>query len=296
MVIKRSKGERTFEVFNILLMLFLMFITIYPLWYVLACSFSDPIKLMGHEGFLFWPLGTPTLKGYEMTFASNNIAVGYRNTLFYVVAGTSINLLMTSLGAYVLTRKGFMIAKPMSIMCVVTMYFSGGLIPSFLLVKNLGLYDSVWAIILPTAINVWNLMIMRTFFAGIPQALEESAIIDGANDWVVFTRVILPLSKPIIAVMVLYYGVDHWNSYFHAQIYLRDRKLYPLQLFLREILVKNVGATTTTVTASDMQQESYYRELLQYCSIVVSTVPILCVYPFLQKYFVQGVMIGAIKG
>lgn len=296
MVIKRTRGERIFEVFNILLMLLLMFLTIYPLWYVLVSSVSDPVKLMGHEGFLFVPLGEPTFKGYEMTFASNNILIGYRNTLFYVIVGTFINLLMTSLGAYVLTRRGFLLAKPLSIMCVVTMYFSGGLIPSFLLVKNLGLYDTVWAILLPTAINVWNLLIMRTFFSGIPAALEESAIIDGANDWVVFTRVILPLSKPIIAVMVLYYGVDHWNSWFQAQIYLRDRTLYPLQLFLREILVKNVGATTTTVTAEQMQQESYYRELLQYCTIIVSTLPVLCVYPFLQKYFVQGVMIGAIKG
>ena len=209
MVIKRTRGERIFEVFNILLMLLLMFLTIYPLWYVLVSSVSDPVKLMGHEGFLFVPLGEPTFKGYEMTFASNNILIGYRNTLFYVIVGTFINLLMTSLGAYVLTRRGFLLAKPLSIMCVVTMYFSGGLIPSFLLVKNLGLYDTVWAILLPTAINVWNLLIMRTFFSGIPAALEESAIIDGANDWVVFTRVILPLSKPIIAVMVLYYGVDH---------------------------------------------------------------------------------------
>ena len=296
MVIKRTRGERIFEVFNILLMLLLMFLTIYPLWYVLVSSVSDPVKLMGHEGFLFVPLGEPTFKGYEMTFASNNILIGYRNTLFYVIVGTFINLLMTSLGAYVLTRRGFLLAKPLSIMCVVTMYFSGGLIPSFLLVKNLGLYDTVWAILLPTAINVWNLLIMRTFFSGIPAALEESAIIDGANDWVVFTRVILPLSKPIIAVMVLYYGVDHWNSWFQAQIYLRDRTLYPLQLFLREILVKNVGATTTTVTAEQMQQESYYRELLQYCTIIVSTRPVLCVYPCLQKYFGQGGMIGAIKG
>ncbi|NLB91668.1 MAG: carbohydrate ABC transporter permease [Clostridiales bacterium] len=296
MVIKRSRGERIFEFFNVLLMVFLMFITVYPLLYVIFCSVSDPIKLMGHEGFLFWPLGEPTLKGYQMTLASRNIVIGYRNTIFYVVVGTFINLIMTSLGAYVLTRKDFLLAKPMSIMCVITMYFSGGLIPSFLLIKNLGLYDTVWSLLLPGAINTWNLLIMRTFFQGLPVSLEESAIIDGASDWVVFKSIILPLSKPIIAVMVLYYGVTHWNSWFQASIYLRNRSLYPLQLYLREILVLNVGATTTTVTAEQMVQESYYRELLQYCAIVVATIPILCVYPFVQKYFVQGVMIGAIKG
>ena len=296
MIVKKTHSQKTFDVFNYLFMIFLIFITVYPLIYVLFASISDPKLLMGHTGFLWKPLGTPTLEGYKMTLKNPNVLVGYRNTLFYVVFGTLINLVMTSLGAYCVTRRQFAIKTPMLIMVTVTMFFSGGLIPTFTLIKSMGLYNTVWAILLPGAISSWNLIIMKTFFQGLPDALEESAMIDGANDWHIFTRIVLPLSKPVIAVMVLYYGVAHWNSWFQAMIYLRDRSMFPLQLFLREVLMLNASASGQTPTVDMMVTQSYYKELLQYCVVLVATVPILCVYPFLQKYFVKGVMVGAIKG
>lgn len=296
MVVKKSLGSIVFDIINHIFMVFLMFITIYPLLYVLFASISDPKLLMGHTGFLWKPLGTPTLEGYKLTLKNPNVLIGYRNTIFYVVVGTSIQLLMTSLGAYVVTRKNFLLKKPLLIFITITMFFSGGLIPTFTLIQALHMYNTVWAILLPGAISSWNLIIMKTFFQGIPAGLEESAMIDGANDWQVFSKIIIPLSKPVIAVMVLYYGVGQWNSWFQPMIYLRDRSKFPLQLFLREILMLNANATGKLPTVSAMVTQSFYKELLQYCVVLVATVPILCVYPFLQKYFVKGVMVGAIKG
>lgn len=296
MVIQKTIGQRVFDVFNYLFMIALIGITLYPLLYVLFASVSDPKLLMGFEGFLVKPLGDMTLQGYKLTFRNPNVLVGYRNTLFYVVVGTLLNVSLTSLGAYCVTRKRFALRKVMLVMVTVTMFFSGGLIPLFIVVKTLHIYDTIWAILLPTAISSWNLIIMKTFFQGLPSELEESAMIDGASDWDIFTRIILPLSKPVIAVMVLYYGVAHWNGWFNHMIFLRDRNLFPLQLFLREILMLNASAGGQTPTVDAMVTQSYYKELLQYCVIIVATVPILLVYPFLQKYFVKGVMIGAIKG
>ena len=251
---------------------------------------------MGFEGFLIKPLGKWTLEGYKLTLSNPNVVTGYRNTLFYVVVGTAINVVMTALGAFCVTRKHFGLKKPMLIMLTITMFFSGGMIPLFLIVQTLNIYNTIWAILLPGAMSSWNLIIMKTFFEGIPESLEESATIDGASDWEVFIRIILPLSKPVIAVMVLFYGVNNWNAWFNHMIFLRDRQLFPLQLFLREILMLNASASGQTPTVGSMVTQSYYKELLQYCVIIVATVPILCIYPFLQKYFVKGVMIGAIKG
>lgn len=296
MVQQKTISYRIFTVFNYLFMAFLMLITIYPLLYVIFASISDPVLLLGHNGLLVRPLGTPTLKGYEMTLSNPNIALGYRNTLFYVIVGTSINLVMTSMGAYVVTKKSFRLRNLMMGIMTLCMFFSGGLIPMFMLIRSLNMFDTVWAILLPGAISVWNLIIMRTFFAGIPNDLEEAAYIDGAGDWTVFSRIIIPLSKPVIAVMVLYYGVGHWNSWFSASIYLRDRNLMPLQTFLREILTLSGNAAGQTPTVEMQVTQSYYKELLQYCTIIVATLPILAIYPFLQKYFVKGVMIGSIKG
>lgn len=294
MVHKRNISERIFDICNFIFMGILVVVTIYPLLYVIFASISDPKLLLAADGLLLRPLGKITFKGYEITFKNPNILTGYKNTVFYVVIGTSLNVFMTALGAYVLSRKQFMIRKLVMKLIVVTMFFNGGIIPMFFIIQKLHLYDTRWSIILPTAISAYNLIIMRTFFYNIPQSLEEAAIIDGANDWQVFRRVIIPLSKPVFAVMVLYYGVSHWNSWFSASIYLRDRDTFPLQLFLREILI----TSSTQSQASDMTQmmeESLYKELIQYCTIAVSTIPILCVYPFLQKYFVKGVMIGAVK-
>lgn len=296
MIVKKKLIHRVFDACNYLFMAFLIVITLYPVLYVVFASLSDPKLLMGHTGLLFRPLGQMTLQGYKLAFSNPNVLIGYRNTIFYVVVGTMINLIMTSLGAYCVTRRHFKLKKPMLIMVTITMFFSGGMIPMFTLIKSMGLYNTVWAILIPGAISSWNLILMKTFFQGIPDAMEESAMIDGANDWHIFIKIILPLSKPIIAVMVLYYGVGRWNSWFDAMIYLRDRTMFPLQLFLREMLMMNASASGQAPTVDLMVAQSYYKELLQYCVILIATLPILCIYPFLQKYFVKGVMVGAIKG
>ena len=200
---------------------------------------------------------------------------------------------MTTLAAFVLTRKHFKIRRFMSKAMIFTMYFSGGIIPLFVIVTSLKIYNTPLSVLLPTAISTYNVIITRTFFQNIPENLEESAIIDGAGDWTVFSRIVMPLSKAVIAVIALYYAVGHWNSWFNAMIFLRDRNLYPLQLFLRELLILN---NTANEASSDFVELSLARDLVKYCTIIVSTVPILIVYPFAQRYFVQGVMIGAVKG
>lgn len=220
------------------------------------------------------------------------IFLSYQNTVIYVVLGTVINIFMTTLGAYGLSRKNVLLSNAIMFFIVFTMFFSGGLIPMYLLMQNLSLINTRWAMWLPGMIGTTNLIIMRTSFKAIPSSLEESARIDGANDFVILYRVIVPLSKPVIAVMLLYYGVGHWNSWFNAMIYLQDRNLYPLQLILREILIDS----TTDVIELGGDDSEPIAQTIKYATIMVATVPILCVYPFLQKYFVKGVMIGAIKG
>lgn len=292
MITKKSFGEKTFDAYNIIFMTFLIIVTIYPVLYVVFASLSDPIKLMAHEGALWKPLGF-TLKGYKLVLSNPNIIIGYRNTAIYVFAGTAINLLLTSLGAYVLSRKKFLLKNFFMIIVVITMYFSGGLIPRYFVIRNLGMIDKIWALILPNAINTWNLIIMITAFSGIPDEIEESAKIDGANDIRILFRIILPLSLPVVAVLALYYGVAHWNAWFDAMVFLKSRTLFPLQLFLREILIQN---ETTDMSTDVMLDAAYYSELIKYCTIIISTVPITCLYPFLQKYFVKGIMIGSLKG
>ncbi len=290
---KKSKGETVFGVCNVLFMLLMIVITLYPVWYVVTCSFSDSNFLIGDKGLMLLPKGF-SLSAYQSVLKNPNIAVGYRNTLFVVVVGTLVNVLMSSLAAFVLTRKQFAIKKVMMTMIIITMYFGGGLVPTYLVVyKYLGLGDTLWALILPGAINTYNMIIMKTNFASIPSSLEESAAIDGANEIVVLFRIVLPLSLPIIAVMVLFYGVAHWNSWFNALIYIRKPALYPLQLRLREILLINdVSSMTAGADASDKYNIG---ESIKYATIMVATVPILLVYPFIQKYFVKGMMIGAVK-
>jgi putative aldouronate transport system permease protein len=250
---------------------------------------------MRHRGLLFKPLGEVTFSAYTMVIFNNpNILSGYRNTLFYVAFGTFVNLVMTIFGAYALSRKKVKLGQPIMFAITFTMLFSGGLIPLFLLIRDLGWINSQLAVIIPTAINVYNLIILRTNFQALPDSLEESAKMDGANDFVILFRIALPLSKAAIAVMVLYYGVAHWNSWFPAMVYLRKRELYPLQLILREILITN--NIDNMITGADAGDRAPIGVAIQYATIIVSTLPILAIYPFLQKYFVKGVMIGAIKG
>ena len=295
MVIRKTIGDYVFDVFNYLFLAALTLITLYPFVHVVAGATSAPGALIGHRGVLLWPQGGFTLKAFQLVFRNPNIVTGYRNTLIVVVGGTALNILMTSLGAYVLSRKQFAVRNVMMFLIIFTMYFGGGMIPRYLFLRNyLGIGDNLWALILPGAISAYNLIIMRTSFAGVPASLEESARIDGANDWVILFRIVLPLSMATVAVMILFYGVSHWNTWFDAMIFLRTRSKYPLQLILREILVNdNTEAMTMGMGADDVEMLS---DNLKYATIVVATLPILCVYPTIQRHFVKGVMIGAVKG
>lgn len=293
MTTRKTFGEILFDFLNLLFLGALSLIFIYPLIYVIFASFSDPVRLSQHTGILWKPLGF-SLAGYKLVLTTSSIGIGYLNTIFYVVAGTLLNILLSSLGAYVLSRKNLYIRRPMSLAIVFTMYFSGGLIPFFLAVKGYGLYDSRMALILPVAINTWNLIIMRTAFSQVPDGLEEAARIDGANDFVILFRIILPVVKSTIAVMVLFYAVQQWNAWFNAMVFLRDRSKFPLQLFLREILL-SASTIDVTKSAGDSLTDVFAYSLIKYCTIVVTTLPILCIYPFLQKYFTKGVMIGSLK-
>jgi ABC-type sugar transport system, permease component len=290
MVEKSTFSERVFMVIVYVLLGLLALACLYPMVHVLFASISDPLKLMLHSGTLLWPKGF-SLKGYEIVLANKNIATGYMNTLIYLGAGTAINMLLTTLGAYALSRKGYMFKKTITLIIVFTMYFSGGLIPNFLLVKGIGIYNTRWALLLPTAIATWNLIVMRTSFQSIPESLEESAKIDGANDYTVLFRIFLPVSKATLAVMMLFYAVGHWNAWFNAMVYLRDRKLYPLQLFLREILLANSSANSVNPDADVY----FLDEVIKFATIIISTIPILFVYPFVQRYFMSGVMLGSLK-
>ncbi|MFE5321727.1 carbohydrate ABC transporter permease [Paenibacillus sp. NPDC056579] len=293
MVVKKTVGDYIFDSVNLIILAALAVITAYPFVYVIFASLSSADELTAHSGLLLKPLNL-SLEAYKAVLKNPIIYSGYMNTLFIVVVGTAYNIIMTSMGAFVLSRKDFFWRKPITIMIVFTMFFGGGLIPNFLLVKSLGLMDSIWALIIPGAIGTWNLIIMRTAFQGIPDSLVESAHIDGAHDFIILFKIILPLALPTIAVMVLYYGVGHWNAWFGAMIYLRNRELWPLQLALREILISN--STDEMMSGTVAQDRAAIGETIKYATIMVATLPILAAYPFLQKYFVKGVMVGALKG
>ena len=297
---KHSFGDKCFVAVNGALLTALTIICVYPVLYVLFGSFSDPMKFATHKGFLIAPVGF-TIDGYRLVFQNPGILSGYMNTLIYVVFGTMINMIFTCLGAYGFSRKNLMLGWPLFLMVLFTMYFGGGLIPTYLNIQKLGLLDTRWAILLPGAISTYNMIVMRTAFAAIPSSLEESARIDGANDLVIFLRIILPLSKATLAVIILFYAVGHWNSWFSAMIYLRNRDLFPLQTIMREILLsgdlQNMSNVSSMVEGDTGEiYIMYARQLVKYCTIIIATVPVLCIYPFVQRYFVQGVMIGAVKG
>lgn len=286
----KAMGDRIFIIAVYVLMGLMALACLYPMWHVVMASFSDPIELMRHTGVIWKPLGI-SLEGYRVVIQNPNIPVSYLNTIFYVLLGTSINMLLTTLGAYALSRKGFMFKKTLTLLIVFTMYFNAGLVPNFLLVKGLGLYNTVWALVLPGAVSTWNLIVMKTSFQAVPVSLEESARLDGANDFTILFRIFLPLSKATVAVMILFYAVAHWSSWFNAMIYLRDRSKFPLQLIMREILIANSTSGNTLMDTDAM----FLQDVVKYATIVVSTVPILFIYPFAQKYFMAGVMMGSVK-
>lgn len=294
MVTKRTKGEYIFDIINTLIMILMIVITFYPMYYVITCSLSNSMYLLGDKGLMLLPKGF-SLESYKAVLQNPNIMTGYRTTIIVVLLGTALNVIMTSFAAFLLTRNDFRIKKALTYMMIFTMYFSGGMIPSYLLIyKFLNLGDTLLALILPGAISTYNMIIMRTNFAAIPKSLEESAYLDGANEVVMLFRIIMPLSLPIIAVMVLFYGVGHWNAWFNAMLYLRTRSRYPLQLILREILLIN---STDSMSGDAGAADKYMiGESIKYATIIVATLPILFVYPFIQKYFVKGMMVGAVKG
>lgn len=273
-------------------------LTLYPLIYVLSASFSDPVSVTTGKVTLL-PV-QPTLDGYATIFQYGPIWLGYRNTLFYTIVGTLINMAVTLPCAYALSRRDFVGRNVLSIFFAFTMFFSGGLIPTYLVVKQLKMLNTVWALLLPTAMSVWNMIIARTYFQNsIPTGLEEAATIDGCSNLKLFFQIILPLSQPIIAVLILYYAVGHWNEYFNALIYLNDQNIYPLQLILRNILLLDQMfdmMDSDPEARQEMMRLLQMKESMKFGIIVLSTLPVMVLYPFLQKFFVKGVMIGAIKG
>jgi len=291
-LLTRTPAERIYQLFNYLFLTGLGILTVYPFIYVLFASVSEPSKLVFSTGLLLYPKGF-TLKAYEMVFKNPSIYVGYANTLFYVVMGTAVNIFMTTLGAYVLSREGLLLRKGIMLMFVFTMYFNGGLIPNYMLIKSLHMDNTRWALIIPVAISTWNLIIMTTSFKSVPKPMIESAKMDGAGEWRVLCQVVVPLSIPLIMVIVLYYSVGHWNSWFNAMIYLRKREMFPLQLFLREILVKSQLSEMTAASGGNEVED--VGVTIKHATVIVSALPILLVYPYVQKHFVKGIMIGAIK-
>lgn len=289
----RSVGEKLFDMFNYALLTIITLCTLYPLIYVLFASLSDPTRYMQHSGVLLKPLDM-TFNAYRLVFDNPMIIQGYMNTFLIVTGGLVLNITLTAFGAYALSRKGLRYRKQLMLFIVFTMFFSGGLIPLYFTVKGLELTNTLWSLIIPQAISAFNLIIMRTAFEAVPDSLEESAKIDGANEFVILFRIMMPLCMPVIAVMLLYYGVSHWNSWFQAMIYLQDRSLYPLQLVLRELLLLNDASSMASGASGG--EVAVIGETLKHATIIVATVPILLVYPFLQKYFVKGALIGAIKG
>ncbi|RHP31209.1 carbohydrate ABC transporter permease [Lachnotalea sp. AF33-28] len=295
---KLISADKTFDVANVVIMILLFFIFAWPLWFVVIASFSDPGEVWRGNVILF-PKGF-SIDSYTEILKYKEIWIGYRNTIFYTVVGTVINLFMTVCMAYPLSRKKFMPKNILMVLCMITMYFGGGLIPSYLVVKNLHMIDTVWAMMIPGCLSVYNMIIMRSYFVNsIPDSLEEAATLDGAGPVQYLVKVVLPLSKPVIAVIALYYMVGHWNDFFSALIYVNDKNLLPLQTFLRNLLVTNtVGNVSQTQNLNPelLQKKIYLAQTIKYSAIIVSTLPVLCIYPFVQKYFVKGVMIGAIKG
>lgn len=296
--VKRSYSDKIFDVVNIIVMLILLVIFTWPLWFVVIASFSDPNEVwMGNVLLLPKKI---TLIAYQELLNYSSIWTGYKNTIFYTVVGTLVNLVMTVCAAYPLSRKDFVPRNFFMILFMITMYFSGGLIPTYLVVNKLHLLNTRWAMIIPGACSIYNVIITRTYFMNsIPHELQEAATLDGANSFQYLLKVVLPLSKPIMAVIGLYYAVGHWNDFYTALIYLNSEKLLPLQSFLRDLLMR--AQTTMNVNMSGMDAASIEAKMklaqtLKYSVIIVSTVPVLCIYPFIQKYFVKGVMIGSVKG
>ena len=290
-VLKLGVGRKIFLCFNAVLLLFIAAVTLYPFLYVAAVSLSDESYIVqGKIGII--PQGI-NLEAYKRVFQYPMLGQSYINTIVYTLLGTLINIILTVCGAFPLSRKRFYGRGFFTALIVFTMLFNGGLIPTFLVVKQLNMVDSIWAMLIPGAVGTWELLVMRSFFAQIPYEIEEAALIDGSNEFQTLVRIILPLSTAAIATIILFYAVSHWNDFFTAMIYLRSSEKYPLQIFLRNIVIQN---ETADMMRDVIEDRNIIGESIKHATIMVATVPILFVYPFIQKYFVTGVMIGSLKG
>lgn len=298
-MVRSQKGDKLFDLINTFLLCVVTFIVLYPLYFVVIASISDP-DLVNTGKVFFVPKGI-TFMGYVRVFQDKEILIGYRNTIFYTIFGTLINVTLTLTSAYALSKKRLRGRNFFTFLFAFTMYFSGGLIPTYLLVKSLGMLNTIWALVIPNAVSMYNIVVARTFFSNsVPSEIEESAFIDGCNISYTFVKIIIPLSKALISVLALNYGVGHWNAFFDALIYVTNRNLYPLQLILREILIQNQMKTEmmqVMAEGDDMViMQMKIASMIKYAVIIVSSIPVLVVYPFIQKYFTQGIMIGALKG
>jgi len=292
--LRESKTDRTFNIFNYVFLTIVALLVIYPLLFVISASISNPQYVVSGEIWL-WPKEI-TLDAYHKVFKNQDIINGFMNTLKYTVFGTVLNVIMTILAAYPLSRRDLKGRGVIMAFIVFTIFFSGGLIPTYLLIRDLGMLNTFWVMVIPNAVAVWNIIIMRTFFQSIPHELQESAMIDGCGNIRILWNIVLPLSFPVIAVMVLFYSVGHWNSYFQALIYLQDQEKFPLQLILRQILIQGQTNDMIKATSESFLAQQLSVEGLKYAILIVANLPMLMLYPFLQRYFVKGVMIGSLKG
>ena len=291
---KKSKGDRAFDITLVVISILIILVIAYPLYFVVIASFSQPEAVLGGK-LRFLPVGF-NLESYQMVLTEPKVWTGYRNTILYTVLGTCINLVLTTLAAYPLSRKDMPFRGLLTFVASFTMLFGGGMIPVYLVVRGLKLTDSIWAMVIPNALATYNMLVMKNYFqSSIPEELQEAAAIDGCDHFGTLIRVVLPLSAPIMAVIVLFYAVGHWNAFFNAIIYLRNQDLFPLQVVLRDILLQNsleaVGGDLTGMYEKVMRGES-----MKYALIIVASAPVIMLYPFVQIYFVKGVMVGAIKG
>lgn len=290
-----SINDKIFYILSGIFLTALFLAVLYPIIFVVASSFSSGTAVTGGKVFL-WPVDF-SLDGYETVFNNRDILVGFKNSILYTALGTFLNVIATMSAAYALSRDDTPGVNKIMFLFTFTMFFSGGMIPTYMLVRSLHMLDSIWAMVIPGMVGVYNLIVARTFVkSNIPKELLEAAQIDGCGDFKFFIKIVIPLSKAVIAVLVLFYGVGHWNSYFNPMLYLNSRELFSLPIFLKEILIAN-QIDPSTVTDPELQlQIAQMADVIKYALIVVSTIPVLIVYPFIQKYFVQGVMIGSIKG
>lgn len=291
---KKSRGDKAFDLALIIISLLIIIVVAYPLYFVVIASFSQPEAVLGGK-LKFLPVGF-NLESYQMVLSEQKVWIGYRNTILYTVLGTCINLVLTTLAAYPLSRKDMPFRGSFTFIASFTMLFGGGMIPVYLVVRSLKMTDTIWAMVIPNALATYNMLVMKNYFqSSIPEELQEAAAIDGCDHLGTLIRVVLPLSAPIMAVITLFYAVGHWNAFFNAIIYLRDQNLFPLQIVLRDILLQNsleaVGGDLTGMYEKVMRGES-----MKYALIIVASAPVIMLYPFVQKYFVKGVMVGAIKG